>query len=890
MTRETNVPSIPAVTSDNIEEVLRAIKGVLEVREGKLGDPLDQVVTMRDLTALKLASNAGETATDYGASLPVQSTTNPFPQGWDDGYVPENDFSTPPAPTNLIAAGGGTNVYLSWDAAPYRNHAYTEVWRSSVDSLTAAVLIGTTIGSLYSDPVDFNRTYWYWIRFVSKAEIIGPYNKTSGTVAKTSIDVSEEIRRLQGEVLDSEFFGSLNERISRIQIDQYASEEAIESLGDAKDQLRIAMSQNGSAVIDVRNVTESQATLITLLGTRTSQSESNISTLQTTTATQATSLTNLTTRVGTSESNISTLQTTTSTQATSISNLSTTVDGHTTSISGLTTTTNGLSAQYSLKIDNNGFLSGFGLSSDVVDGTPFSSLIVNADRFSIVNPSGTLYTITSLSRSGTTATLAYSGATNVFAANNYITIRNAADGKWNGSFKVVSASTSSLTFTISTSPATPALAVSGKTLQVGQAVVPFIVDAGTVYINTAAIKDATITSAQISSLVADKITAGTITAAIDLQAPKVRSGAITYAQISAGTPGFFLGDDGGTYKVAIGNGTDFIRWNGTNLEVRGNLTANSGTFRSVTIYDANNNVILSSGGVPSSAVTGLGSLATASQVAWDTQISGKPLFGSLATQSSVTTAQVTGLGTLATLSSVNWNSQITNIPSFGNFAYLSSITSANISTYIAAAAIGNAYISDLNATKLTAGLIDSARLDAAVINAKVANVGTAQISDGAITNAKIGSLQVDTLKIAGNAVTVSSIGGGAGFTTVFTTTPLGRTDQVIARCFFTLSGLGTASAGVIAVAHVTVLDGGGASTSILGKLVLYETSVPGNRYEQSRAAITLGDSKTMSFACLITQGNGNYALDLTVATADPGAVDKYCTFSTPTVVVMAGKR
>jgi hypothetical protein len=45
------------------------------------------------------------------------------------------------------------------------------------------------------------------------------------------------------------------------------------------------------------------------------------------------------------------------------------------------------------------------------------------------------------------------------------------------------------------------------------------------------------------------------------------------------------------------------------------------------------------------------------------------------------------------------------VTGLGGFAYLSSITSANIGTYIASAAIGNAYISSLSATKLTAGSI-----------------------------------------------------------------------------------------------------------------------------------------------------------------------------------------
>ena len=50
---------------------------------------------------------------------------------------------------------------------------------------------------------------------------------------------------------------------------------------------------------------------------------------------------------------------------------------------------NGLNAQYSVKIDNNGHVAGFGLSSTDVDGTPSSAFIVNADKFAIVHSTDT---------------------------------------------------------------------------------------------------------------------------------------------------------------------------------------------------------------------------------------------------------------------------------------------------------------------------------------------------------------------------------------------------------------------------------------------------------------------------------------------------------------------
>jgi len=49
----------------------------------------------------------------------------------------------------------------------------------------------------------------------------------------------------------------------------------------------------------------------------------------------------------------------------------------------------GLRGQYSVKIDNNGHVSGFGFNSTAVDGTPRSAFIVRADTFAIVDPTST---------------------------------------------------------------------------------------------------------------------------------------------------------------------------------------------------------------------------------------------------------------------------------------------------------------------------------------------------------------------------------------------------------------------------------------------------------------------------------------------------------------------
>lgn len=90
-----------------------------------------------------------------------------------------------------------------------------------------------------------------------------------------------------------------------------------------------------------------------------------------------------------------------------------------------------------------------------------------------------------------------------------------------------------------------------------------------VYITRAAIANATITTAQVKDLSADKITTGTIAAGETITVGgAIRGGKDAYADT---VPGWWIGDDGGTFKLIIGDATNFMRWNGSALEVRGDV-------------------------------------------------------------------------------------------------------------------------------------------------------------------------------------------------------------------------------------------------------------------------------------------------------------------------------
>lgn len=67
----------------------------------------------------------------------------------------------------------------------------------------------------------------------------------------------------------------------------------------------------------------------------------------------------------------------------SIAAFGTTVGNNETSIQTQTVSINGLEAKYTVKVDNNGYVSGFGLASDANNGVPFSKFNIVADAFTI---------------------------------------------------------------------------------------------------------------------------------------------------------------------------------------------------------------------------------------------------------------------------------------------------------------------------------------------------------------------------------------------------------------------------------------------------------------------------------------------------------------------------
>ena len=173
----TKVPAlknIPPKIDRELRDTLESMREAQEIRLGRRGDPLDRAVTLRELVESGLAKRLNERPFD--------------PNGLID-FIPNDDqkgdLAIPPAPTGLEASGAFTEIIVNWNPAQYSNHAFTEVWRSRDDEVGTATLITTTASFIITDPVGYDQTYFYWVRFVSTSNVRGPFNRTSGTKATT---------------------------------------------------------------------------------------------------------------------------------------------------------------------------------------------------------------------------------------------------------------------------------------------------------------------------------------------------------------------------------------------------------------------------------------------------------------------------------------------------------------------------------------------------------------------------------------------------------------------------------------------------------------------------------------------------------------------------------
>ena len=159
------------------------------------------------------------------------------------------DLRPPPAPTGLAATGTAATIVLHWDQVPaqYVNLSHIEVWRATVNSLAQAALIGRADGREYIDPVGPGATRYYWIRYVSRASIPGPYNANGGTVGASDIEVEHLLDVLTGQIRKSQLYAELGQKIDLIDDLALAVGDTVAAAISASQAAQSAADANGSA-------------------------------------------------------------------------------------------------------------------------------------------------------------------------------------------------------------------------------------------------------------------------------------------------------------------------------------------------------------------------------------------------------------------------------------------------------------------------------------------------------------------------------------------------------------------------------------------------------------------------------------------------------------------
>ena len=115
----------------------------------------------------------------------------------------------PPMPTGVVVTGIFSTIMVTWNKPSYAYFSFAEIWRAnavdslgllipptgsnangnSINFLIDAKLVGTSNGEIYADSVGPGSKHYYWVRFLSTANIAGSYNASAGIIGIAAQDI-----------------------------------------------------------------------------------------------------------------------------------------------------------------------------------------------------------------------------------------------------------------------------------------------------------------------------------------------------------------------------------------------------------------------------------------------------------------------------------------------------------------------------------------------------------------------------------------------------------------------------------------------------------------------------------------------------------------------------
>lgn len=560
---------VEAITGQDVAQLLTALTG--EITEGQLYQDLNTRIDLIDDPATGLVKKVGDLETVYGSTVSAASSAAAAAQSASDAtaakaaaILAQTGAETAKQTAEGAATTATTKAAEASTSATSASQSATSAAGSASSAATSASTASTAAtnagnsASAAATSASSAATYATNAETASTAatsakvaaEAASSAAATSATAAATDASTATTKATEASQSALAASTSATNASTSASNAATSATQAAT-SKTNAAGSASSASTSASAAATSATNASNSataaatSASTATTKATEAAQSASAASTSATNASTSASS-------AGVSASNAATSETNAAGSASSAATSLTTVQaivGDAETLSALIETeattraseTGSLFAQYTVKVDTNGFVSGFGLASQTVNGVPVSDFQIRADRFSITNPSIALVTVSTLTRSTTTATLTTSAAHGLVVGDTF-TLRGVTnDTSWNGAYTVLTRpSAAEITFTVADTLTTPATG----TIKVGKTAIPFIVDGGVVYMAAAMIQDATITSAKIANLAVDDAKIASITA------DKLLTGSIAVGQhiqstdYVSGTTGWRIGGDG----------------------------------------------------------------------------------------------------------------------------------------------------------------------------------------------------------------------------------------------------------------------------------------------------------------------------------------------------------
>ena len=560
---------LPPVNSPNFNERVRE---TISIALGKRGDKLDRHLTVRDLVDAGLATlRAGYLA----GSISGTPLGGPGTPAGTVATAYEIDLTPPPTPTGFTATGLISSLILECGAPVYKQghgHAKTVVYGATyttglLPTFANAVKITEFGGTVFSHPTNPATTWHLWAKWQSVDGVlsVSPAGGTNGVVAITGQDVALLLQALTGQITSAQLFAALGARINLIDGPATLPNSMAQTAEFLRSYSNLSSTTFRQGTAPTRRGLDPKTSAVVALQlgdiwTNTSDGNKQFqwtgsawvySPDSAIAAVDARVTSVETTKIGyCTIAGVASDQTTKQTceaaagvwsvglpLATAVKQVSITSGGSTASLEqkfiAQANADTGLFAQYTVKIDNAGLISGFGLASTANNAAPSSAFGVRANQFYIAPPAVASPTAPTLNL--------YNGYVwlDTSVSPNVTRYRNGA--AWDLVSPV-------LPFIVQTTPTT----INGVSVPAG------------VYIQDAYIANGTITNAKIGAAAIDDAKIGSVSA-----------GKITTGVLLVGTTVSSANYISGSQGWAI-NGQGQAEFSG--VVVRGTIFASAGTF------------------------------------------------------------------------------------------------------------------------------------------------------------------------------------------------------------------------------------------------------------------------------------------------------------------------